>query len=136
MLTSFRQILLDEMNEEDLKNLAEVSMSDPETEPEFVYDKLSRGEMVPWRAETSQGNSILLLEVRQKKTERILYVWYLAGKGVIGNGKYILDTIVEFAKLHNCDAIETLTSLSLGQYLSRPEAGFKIKHVFVRKELK
>ncbi len=135
MLNSFRQILLDEMNEEDMKNLAAVVQLDSEMNPQFVHDKLMNGEMVPWRAESDKGNSLVIMEVKQKNTERILYVWYLSGKGVYGNGHYILDTITEFAKLHNCQAVEALTNLRFAKYLSRPEGGFEIKHAFVRKEI-
>jgi len=135
MLTSFKRISLDEMNAEDMKNLADVVQMDKEVQPQFVHDKLTAGEMIPWRAESSRGNSIVVMEVKQKSTERVLYVWYLSGKGILGHGRYILDTITEFAKLHNCAAIEAFASLRWGKYLSRPEAGFEIKHVFIRKEL-
>ena len=135
MLTSFKQILLDEMNEEDMENLASVVQLDKEVAPQFVHDKLMSGEMIPWRAESTRGNSLVVMEIKQKKNERTMYVWYLSGKGIVGHGKYILETIVEFAKLHNCDAVEAFTSLRWGKYLSRPEGGFEIKHVFVRKEL-
>ncbi len=134
-LSSFRQILLDEMTKEDMDNLAKVVELDSEMNPQFVHDKLMNGEMVPWRAEGSTGTSIVVMEVKQKAKERVLYVWYLSGKGIVGNGHYILDTIIEFAKLHNCAAVEALTNLRFAKYLSRPEGGFKIKHAFVRKEV-
>lgn len=135
LLNSFRPLTLDEMNEEDLKNLATVVRQDPEMTQEFVRDKLLKGEMIPWRVEGSRGNAILMLEIKQKRTEKVLYVWYLSGKGIVGNGHYILDTLEAIAKLNNCVAVEAFTSLRFGKYLSRPEGGFKIKHVFVRKEL-
>jgi len=135
MLSSFRQLRLEEMNDEDLKNLARVVQMDADMNPQFVHDKLVNGEMVPWRAESPKGNSLVVMEIKQKKEERVLYVWYLSGRGVVGNGHYILDTICAFAKLHNCQAVEALTSLRFAKYLSRPEGGFDIKHTFVRKEI-
>ena len=135
MLTSFKQLGLEEMTKEDMINLANVVKQDPEVEDAFVHDKLVQGSMIPWRAETSRGNSIVVVEIKQKRKEKVLYVWYLSGKGVVGHGHYILDTLEAFARLNDCKAIEAFTSLRWGQYLSRDDGGFKIKHVFVRKEL-
>ena len=118
-----------------MTNLSKVIKLDPEMDEEFVNQQLNLGKMIPWRVETSRGNAIILYEVKQKKKEKVLYVWYMSGKGVVGNGKYILDTLEAIAKLNDCEAIEAFTSLCWGKWLSRPEGGFKIKHVFVRKEL-
>ena len=135
MLSSFKQLSLDEMTSEDMMNLAAVVKQDPEVSNAFVHDKLVKGDMIPWRVETNKGNSIVVVEIKQKNKEKVLYVWYLSGKGVVGHGHYILDTLEAFARLNECKAVEAFTSLRWGQYLSRPEGGFKIKHVFVRKEL-
>ena len=123
------------MNDEDMLNIAKVVRQDPEMTQAFVHDKLVKGDMIPWRVESDRGSAILLLEVKQKRTEKVLYIWYLSGIGVLGHGHYILDTLEAIAKLNDCVAIEAFTSLRYGKYLSRPEGGFKIKHVFVRKEL-
>lgn len=133
MLNSFRQILLDEMNEEDLKNLADVAMMDPEMDAEYVYSKLATGEMLPWRLETDKGNSILVVEVKQKKKIRSLYVWYASGKGLVGNGSYVTEVLVEFAKLNNCTSLEAVTTPAYARYLAK--VGFEIEHVFIKKEL-
>lgn len=135
MLTSFKQLTLDEMTKEDMDNLAVVLRQDPEVESQFVHDKLLNGSMIPWRAETNKGNSLVVVEIKQKRKEKVLYVWYLSGKGVVGHGHYILDTLEAFARLNDCVAIEAFASLRWAKYLSRDDGGFKIKHVFVRKEL-
>lgn len=121
------------MNEEDLRSLADVVQLDPEVESQFVYGKLARGEMVPWRVETDKGRTIIVVEVKQKKQERTLYVWFVGGRGFVGNGRFVLDTLVEYAKLHNCTALESLTSPQYARYLER--VGFKTKHCFVKKEI-
>lgn len=132
-LNSFRQILLDEITQEDLDNLADVATLDANVDPQFVYKKLARGEMLPWRVETSKGNGFLVLEIQQKPTERTLYVWYVSGKGMLGHIKYITETLVEVAKMYNCDSIEALTTESFAKYLGRVD--FRLKHCFIRKEL-
>lgn len=121
------------MTKEDLDNLANVVQLDPEVESQFVYGKLARGEMVPWRVETDKGNTILIVEVKQKKQERTLYVWFVGGEGFVGSGRFVLDTLVEYAKLHNCTAVESLTSPQFARYLKR--VGFSTKHCFVKKEI-
>ena len=133
MLTSFRQVSLDELTKEDLDNLAVVVNLDPEMEPQFVYNKLACGEMLPWKLETPKGNTLITVEIKQKKHERTLYVWTAGGTGLIGNAKYITETLVEFAKLNNCTALEALTTPAFAKYMGRVD--FKIKHVFVKKEL-
>ena len=135
MLSSFKRIDPDEMTEEDMANLARVVQMDPEVEEQFVHDKLVDGTMIPWRVETSRGNVLIVVEFKQKRKEKVLYVWYLSGKGVYGHSVYILHTLEEFAKLNDCVAIEAFASLRWAKYLSRPEGGFEIKHAFVRKEL-
>jgi hypothetical protein len=122
------------MTKEDLDSLAEVVKLDPEMDSQFVYSKLALGEMLPWRIETDKGNTILVAEVKQKKQSKVLYVWYLSGKGLIGHAKYVMDTLVEYAKLHDCVAIEALMhDMRLAKYFGR--GNFDIKHVFVRKEI-
>lgn len=133
MLTSFRQLILDELTEEDLKGIAIVVDQDPDTDPQGVYDKLASGMMVPWRLETPKGNVIITVEIRDRKRDRVLYVWFAAGNGLLGNGKYVTETLMEFAKLNNCTSLETVTSPLLAKYFSK--MGFKPTHVFVSKEL-
>lgn len=116
-----------------MKNLANVVLMEPEMDDQFVHQKLASGEMIPFRAESDRGNAILTIEIKQKKTEKVLYVWYLSGKGIVGNGQHILDTLVALGKLNECVAIEAFASPGWGKYLTR--AGFNIEHVFVRKEL-
>jgi len=135
LLTSFKRLDLDEITKEDLLALANVVKQDSEMDEGFVHNKLVNRSMIPWRVETDRGNTIVVVEIKQKKTEKILYIWYLSGKGVVGHGHYILDTLEAFARLHDCVAIEAFASLRWGKYLSRPDGGFNIKHVFVRKEL-
>ncbi len=135
-LTSFKQIPLDEMTKEDLGLLAKVvSLEDPGMDPDQIYSMLASGQMVPWRVETKKGNSILCTEVKNKRHEKTLYVWYLCGKGIVGNGKYILDTLEAYGKLMGCSAIEALAMKGWAKYLTRPEGGFKVEHVFLKKEL-
>ncbi|KKN65229.1 hypothetical protein LCGC14_0484050 [marine sediment metagenome] len=133
MLNSFRQLTLDELTEEDLKGIAKVVDLDPETEPQFVYNKLSEGEMVPWRLETTDGNVIITVEIRSRKKDRVLYIWFAAGKGLIKHGKFAFDTLEEFARLNNCAAMETVTIPKFADYALG--LGGKITHIFVRKEL-
>ena len=133
MLNSFRQLTLDELNKEDLEGIAKIIDRDPETDPQFIYNKLSSGAIVPWRLETSKGNTILTIEVRDRKKERVLYIWCAAGSGLVGNGHYVVDTLAAFAKLNNCVALEAVAAPGFAKYLGR--AGFEPTHVFVRKEL-
>jgi len=133
MLNSFRQLTLDELNEEDLKGIALVVDQDPETEPEFVYNKLSSGAMVPWRLETTDGNVIVTVEIRDRKIGRVLFIWFVAGKGLFKNVKYVTETLVEFARLNNCTALETITLPIFAERME--ELGGKITHITVKKEL-
>jgi hypothetical protein len=124
------------MTEEDLELLAEVvTTEDPEMDPRRVYGMLATQQMVPWRVETKKGNCILCTEVKNKIHEKTLYVWYLCGKGIVGNGKYILSTLEAYGKLQGCSAIEALAMDGWAKYLTRPEGGFKVEHVFLKKEL-
>lgn len=121
------------MTKEDLDNLASVAVTDPEMDEQFIYGKLATGETMPWRIETDKGNTILLIEIKQRKQERVLFVPYLAGKGFVGNGKFVIDTLVEFAKLHNCTVIESQPTVQFAKYLKC--VGFKIERCIVRKEI-
>jgi len=134
LLTRFKQLTLDEMTQEDLDYLADVVSHDPEMDPSFIYKKMAHGEMIPWRLETTRGNSIVLTEVKHKRFEKTLYVWYLSGKGFVGHAQYMLDTFEEYCKLNGCTAIEALMEdQRLANYFKRGK--FNIKHVFVRREV-
>ena len=133
MLISFKQLLLDEMTKEDLDYLASAAMMDPDMDEQIVYGRMAVGELLPWRVETDKGNSLILLEIKQRKQDRILFVLYVAGKGFVGNGKFVIETLVEFAKLHNCTAIESQTNMQLAKYLKC--VGFKIERCTIRKEI-
>jgi hypothetical protein len=133
MSISFRQLRLDELNKEDLEGIALVVDQDPETEPQFVYNKLSEGEMVPWRLETPDGNVIVAVEVRNRKKDRVLFVWFVAGKGLFKNVRYVMETLIEFAKLNNCTALETITLPIFAERME--ELGGKVTHITVKKEL-
>jgi hypothetical protein len=133
MSISFRQLRLDELNKEDLEGIALVVDQDPETEPQFVYNKLSEGEMVPWRLETPDGNVIVSVEVRNRKKDRVLFVWFVAGKGLFKNVRYVMETLIEFAKLNNCTALETITLPIFAERME--ELGGKVTHITVKKEL-
>jgi len=135
MLISFNQITLDQMNEEDMQHLAEIILLDPNMEEQYIYDKLATGAAVPWRLVTDKGTGIMLLEVRDRRTERTLNIFFVAGEGIHGSVLYILDTVIEFAKLHNCTAVDAFTKPCIGKYLCRPETGFETTHYHVRKEL-
>ncbi len=135
-LTSFKQLSLDEMTQEDLDLLATVvTTEDPEMDPKRIYGMLASGQMTPWRIESKRGNCILCTEIKNKIHERTLYVWYLCGKGIVGNGVYILDTLEAYGKLMGCSAIEALAMDGWAKYLTRPEGGFKVEHVFLKKEI-
>jgi hypothetical protein len=134
MSTSFRQLSLDELNDEDLAGIRKVVDLDPQTEPQEVYDKLSLGLMFPWRLEAPEGNTILAVEVRDIKQDRILYIWIAAGKGLSKHDKYVVETLEEFARLNNCTALECVTAPYLYEkFLAK--LGARVTHVYCRKEI-
>ncbi len=133
MLNNFRKLGLEDLTEEDLTNLANVVSQDSEMTSKFVFAKLAKNEMQPWRVETDRGNTLLVFEIKQKMKEKVLYIWYISGRGLLGNGQYVLDTLIEIGRINECSAIETFTHHRYAKYLTR--AGFKIVHTFVRKEI-
>jgi hypothetical protein len=79
----------------------------------------------------------MAVEVRDIKKDRVLYVWIYAGKGsskVPKYGKYVINTLEEFARLNNCSALECVTHPYLHEKFLAPH-GAKVTHVYVRKEL-
>ena len=132
-IKELKQIALDDFTLEDLDNLKVALELDPKGDPEEVRNLLLRGVAIPWRYTTKNGTILFILEEDEDKDGKFLFIWYMSGKGLHGNVKYIVDVLCEFARMRNCHSIQSLSIPTIAKYIER--FGFKPQMVSMKKEI-
>ncbi len=132
-MVKLERIELEDFTQEDINNLQLALKTDPAGNPELVYTKLSTGKAIPWRYSTPKGNILLILEENQDKKEKYIFVWYMGGKGMLGNAQYAVDALVEYAKIRECKSVRSFSIPVIAKYLKRFD--FIPQMVALRKEI-
>lgn len=132
-MLKLERIDLDDMTEEDMENIKLALNVDPGGDPKQVYNKLASGKAIPWRYSTPLGNTILLIEESEDKKEKYLYVWYMGGKGMVGNTQYFIDVLTEYGRRIGCKSIRSASTPRIAKYMKRFD--FVPQLVQMRKEI-
>lgn len=106
-----RILTLPEITLEDLEELKRSVNGDQEQ----VRESLMSGRAFLWRHEGPFGRGVLLTSIE----DDALFVWHMAGNGLIKEAEYIDSALVEFAKLRGLKRIKAYSKSGVARYLGR-----------------
>ena len=132
-IRNFSPVPLDQLTEEDMKCLLRSVELDKDCNFDEVREQILSGNAVPWRYVTPGGTSLLLIQEKENKDEKYLYIWHMGGEGMLGHASFAVESLVSYAKLRGCKSLKSSSIPTAARYLKR--FGFKPEMISLRKEI-